>query len=464
VHKRIVSVALVMAGLGVALQAGAAPRGGGRSDANDGDPPAAAHRPVLRGRFAGRLAEKVQKPGKAAKTRGEIVAMFDANTSAKLHNGKTVTVQQLLDSLDDAEGDAQKKGGSLRQFKKDTWMKADTPTVISAQKVEADQDLKKLLAARAALDGLRPGAKGAAGGAAPSAAQQNQVSWNKKLGDAKIVAAYTDFRASEQTPNATTASCNVTWDNGVHLLGEQKSLVKFVVETKTTSGSSPSASAKGSLYVIGSASPTWQKSGKFDETLDRTFSVKKGMDYTIIPGIYLNGSIAASSTLSLKPGVDSTASATQAYCGISATPGLRVDLAPEVSLNVGIPKVADIIEGGLKANIALVDAKIPTTMSVSLGASKMQVAQTGGTNPVNVRFKSDLDVTFMRGELKGWYKIDDICAWGYCLIEDGLGIDTSGEVKLWQGEGYPYKVSLIDIKPAAGNGISLGGAAPMAAQ
>jgi hypothetical protein len=217
--------------------------------------------------------------------------------------------------------------------------------------------------------------------------------------------------------------------------------VKFVVETKTTSGSSPSASAKGSLYVVGSASPTWQKSGKFDEALDRTFSVKKGMDYTIIPGIYLKGAIGASTTLGLKPGVDSTASATQAHCGISATPSLRADVAPEVSLHVGIQKVADIIEGGLKAEITILDAKIPTSMSVSLGGSRLN------TNPVNVSFQSNLDVTFLRGKLTGWYKIHDICGWGYCLIEDGLGIDTSGEVKLWQGEGYPFKASLIDIKP-----------------
>lgn len=443
---KIVSAALVLGGLVLALDAAAAPRGG-RGGGPDGDGRAAAHRPVLRGRFAGRMAERVQKPGKAAKTRGEIVAMFDANTTTKLHNGKTVSVQQLLDSLEDAEAEEQKSGSSLQKLRKDSWMIADTPAVISTQKVEAAQDLQKLLSAR---NGLQPGAKllpGAprapgAPGAAP-ASQQNQVSWTKKLGQTGTVAAYTDFRASEQVPNATTASCNLTWDNGVYLLGEQKSLVKFVVETKTTTGSAPSASAKGSLYVLGSASPTWQKSGKFEESLDRTFSVKKGMDYTIIPGIYLKGAVGASTTLGLKPGVDSKATATQASCGINATPSLRADVAPEVSLHVGIPKVADIIEGGLKAEIALLDAKIPTSVTVALGGTKFD------RSPVSVSFKSNLDVTFLRGKLMGWYKIDDICAWGYCLIEDGLGIDTSGEVKLWQGEGYPFKASLIDIRPTS---------------
>lgn len=440
-RKKLISVGLVLGGIALASGAGAAPRGG-RGGGGDAEPGAAAHRPVLRGRFAGRMAEKVQKAGKPAKTRGEIVAMFDANTSHKLHTGKTVTVQQLLDSLDDAENEEQKSGSSLQKLRKDAWMSADTPAIISAQKLEADGDLKKLLGGGALV---KPGMKGAPG----PAGQSNQIAWGKKLGQTSTVAAYTDFRASEQMPNATSAACNLTWDNGVYLLGEQKSLVKFVVETKTTAGSVPSASAKGSLYVLGSASPTWQKSGKFSEALDRTFSVKKGMDYTIIPGIYLRGSVGASTTLGLKPGVDSTANATQAYCGISATPSLRADVAPEVSLHVGIPKVGDIIEGGLKADIALLDAKIPTTMSVALGGSRIN------TNPVNIAFQSNLDVTFLRGKLMGWYKIDDICAWGYCLIEDGLGIDTSGEVKLWEGEGYPFKASLIDIKPTTTLGSAL---------
>jgi len=440
VRKKIISVGLVLGGLALALDAGAAPRGAGAG--GDSDPPAAAHRPVLRGRFAGKMAERVQKPGKPSKTRAEIIAMFDAQAPQKLGNGKTVTAQQLLDSLDDAEGEAQKKGGSFHKLKKDAWMSADTPSVISTQKVEADNDVKKLLSARAAL-------RGDMKAVSPNGAQQNQIAWNKKLGQTNTVAAYTDFKASEQTPDPSTASCNLTWDNGVYLLGEQKSLVKFVVETKTTSGASASASAKGSLYVIGSASPTWQKSGKFDESLDRTFSVKKGMDYTIIPGIYLKGAIGASTTLGLKPGVNSTANATQAHCGINATPSLRADVAPEVSLHVGIPKIADIIEGGLKADIALLDAKIPTSLGVTLGGSKLN------SNPINVSFQSNLDVTFLRGKLMGWYKIHDICAWGYCLIEDGLGIDTSGEVKLWQGEGYPYKVSLIDIKPTTTLGAGI---------
>jgi hypothetical protein len=450
VRNIVLSSTFVFAAAVLAIDARAAPRvpGGPGGRGGDDNPPVAVKKPVVR-RLNAKLGERVQKPGKPAKTRAEILAMFEADSKETLPNGKTVTVQQLLDDVDDAEGELQKKGGSFHKMQKRTFMRADLPQVKIAQKTEHQNDLRVLATAARPVP-TRPGMDKCNVMLCVPADTQHKIGWNKTLGHKDVVAAYTDFRVEEKTPDTTHASCNLTWDNGVFLLGEQKSIVKFVTDTQTQTGASPSSSAKASLYVLGSASPTWSKSTNvLNESLDRTFKTKKDMDYTIVPGIYLKGGIAAAATLGLKPTVDGTATKTQAHCGVNVTPSLRADLDPEVSLHVGIPKVADLAEGGLKANIAVVDAKLPT---------KLDVAISDSPRSLNVDFKSDLNVTFLKGKLIGWYKIHDICRWGFCLLEDGLGIDTSGEIELWEGDGFPYNTNLVDMhgpiafKPAGGGG------------
>lgn len=407
-----------------------APRGG------DGAPRVALKKPVIR-RFAHKMNEPVDKPGKPRKTRAEVVAMFEADAKHTLPNGRTVTVQQLLDDVDHAEGELSKKGGSFHKMQSHTWMKADLPATITAQKAEHQKDLRMLAAAPKPTP-TRPGADRCGISSCAPADTQHKVTWNKTLGHKDTLAAYTDFDVEEKTPDANDAACNLSWDNGIYLLGDQRSVVKFVADTTTKTGAAPSASAKASLYVLGKASPVWTRSGKVEgETLDRTFKTSKDMDYTIIPGIYLKGAISAAATLALRPTVASTATNVQAHCGVDVTPSLRADLNPDVSLHVGIPHIADLVEGGLRANIVVVDAKLPTKLAVSLSPQPQSL---------DVTFRSDLGVTFLKGRLVGWYKIHDICEWGYCLIEDGLGIATHGEIDLWDGDGFAYNTNLVDIR------------------
>ena len=108
----------------------------------------------------------------------------------------------------------------------------------------------------------------------------------------------------------------------------------------------------------------------------------------------------------------------------------------EVKLVVGIPNDATLAEGGIKASLDVVDARFPTKLQIAVNTSPARI---------DLFFKSDVSTTFMRGNLTGWYKITDLCAWGYCLLEDGLGIDTSGEVILWSDPGFAYNANLVDL-------------------
>jgi hypothetical protein len=432
VRNAILSTSFVLAAIVAAVNAQAAPATGvgGITKPNK--------LPVTKA-FAHKMNESVQKAGQPKKTRAEILAMFDADAVETLANGQKVTAQQLIDKIDKAEADLKKDGSGMHKMPDDNgWMEPDIEATQKQQKLESEKEQQALASAPTPTPTPPPATPSPCTLATCKPADtKHQVGWNKTLGKRSIVAAYTDFKAQEQTPSSTTAQCTATWDNGVHLLNDQRSIVRFVGESNTQTGASPSASGKASLYVLGAAQPVWSKSGKFSpEKLDRTFKTSKDMSYTIVPGVYLKGKISASATLGLTPAVQSEGTAAQARCGIDITPALRADVVPEVSLHVGIPHVADVAEGGLKANISLLDAHVPTQLDLAIVSEPAKL---------DLTFRSNLDVVFLKGNLVGWYKIHDICHWGYCLLEDGLGIKTHGEIALWKGDGMKYNAKLVDI-------------------
>jgi hypothetical protein len=381
-------------------------------------------------RLATKQGESVTKNGQT-KTRAEIVAMFDASTPV---GGKTA--QGVVDAWDRAEVQAQSRSGTIFRLPKRVWMKPTTEGKIAAQKRAHLLDL----ATPFAKPTLKPGVNmcDVRGGCVP-ADKEERVDWKKQLGDEDIAAAYTQFTAIERTPDINNASCEMVWDNGVHLLGEKFSMLKLQVDTKTRNGASPMQSASASLYLLGQASPVWQKSGTItNETLDRTFKTpKKSLDYAIVPAVVtLTGSVQASATLSAKPTVNASATAQQARCGFDLEPRLVANVSPEVKLTVGIPDLATLAEGGLRASLDVVDARFPT---------KLQMGVTSQPAKIDILFRSDVNTTFMKGHLTGWYKISDLCMLGWCLLEDGLGINTSGDVVLWEHEGFRYASNLADL-------------------
>lgn len=191
--------------------------------------------------------------------------------------------------------------------------------------------------------------------------------------------------------------------------------------------------------MLGQSSPIWSKGGKIDkESLDRTFKTPRvSMDYAIVPLVTLEGGIDASATLGLRPIVEGTATKSGAHCSIGVSPRLVAAVNPEVKLTVGVPKLAEIAEGGVRASLEAIDARVPTTVNVALTQSPLAL---------DLSFKSEVQATFLKGRLTGWYKLKDVCVMGYRLVEDGLGIATSGDIELWESDGFEYHATLADFK------------------
>jgi hypothetical protein len=312
--------------------------------------------------------------------------------------------------------------------------------------------MKKLAAQKASLsleakqhESTRPllGSRPTVGSCTPStcapAESDKTVRWDKQKGDEDTVAVYTSFTVAEQTPDGDTTKCSATWDNGVHLLGHKLSLVKLTAEATAQKRPQQTASGRAALYVIGQASPTWSKDGKaVSESLDRTFktpSAKVGIDF--IPLVSVEGGVQSSATLSLKPAISASADAKSVGCTLGFTPRLAADVDPQVRIVVGIRKLVELAEGGMRANVTVLDLSLPTTLGVRATDEPLSVA---------LKFKSDVKASYLKGKVVAWYKIKDICKWGFCLLEDALGIDTSGEIELWEDpDGIPYTANLVNI-------------------
>ena len=211
--------------------------------------------------------------------------------------------------------------------------------------------------------------------------------------------------------------------------------------TADSGGSAKSAtwSGKAALYVLGQASPTFSREGKVTDSLDRTFKTAKAkLSYSFIPLVSVEGSIEASATLGLKPNVDGGGSSAGMQCKLAFTPRLAATVNPEVKIIVGHKKLAKLAEGGVKANLTVIDLQLPTEVNANIVQNPMAF---------DLAFRSDLDTTFLKGRVWAWYKIKDICKWGVCLLEDILNISTHGEINLWEdADGIPMKSNLIDLR------------------
>lgn len=370
----------------------------------------------VHGPLAARMSEKVKRNG-VEKTRAQILEMFDPDSMLE-----GIRLEDLVSSIEDSEAP------SLDKLPKKAWMKSTTESKLLAQRSDAPSIPKPKL--------QTPSTSGCTPSTCSPKDKEVGVRWDKQRGDEDVVAAYTSLRVNEETPDSFTTNCNATWDNGVYILGDKTSVVRFNADVSARA--SGSASTKASLYVLGQATPTWSRSNKVDqEVIDQTFSTPKvTLAYTIVPLVTLEGSIRATTTLSLKPLVQGSATTQGAQCGLGITPRLVASVTPDVKLAVGIKKIAELAKGGVRATLDVIDARVPTKLAVSLREDPLSL---------DLGFKSDVQATFMKGKLEGWYKLPDVCTMGFCLLEDGLGISTSGEIQMWEADGFDFNQNLVDV-------------------
>src|SRR5688572_25605832 len=260
------------------------------SSAAPGGPAAPVKKIAIGAGLRARLAEKVQKNGQT-KTRGEILDLFDAGTKVTLPSGKTITVQELIDDVEEGEKEIAKKGSSLGRLPKKTWMKSTTPTKIATQRAALSGEVAAMKPAARSKGGSTP--SGCTPASCAPRDKEESARWEKQKGDDDVIAAYTALSIAEKTPDASTAACSATWDNGVYVLGDKRSLVRLSADISVKTGQKSSATAKTALYVLGQSSPTWSKTGKIEaENLDRTFATPKvTLGYAIVPLVTLDGSV-----------------------------------------------------------------------------------------------------------------------------------------------------------------------------
>jgi hypothetical protein len=382
----------------------------------------------------------------------EALAKFDPKEEIDLDDGTKLSVKDLVQHVDESESEAGKQGASLHRLAPRGVFSAGTAGKRAAQRAQHKADLANLrstfkasgIAATAHAAG--PGSLSSESAAPPSAPPcadpgcapkdaEHTVRWDKNKGDEDIASAYSALVASEKNPDASTATCAVTWDNGITVLKRKFSLLKYSAEA---TGKKPQkADARAALYVLGQASPVWKKDGKVTgDKLDRTFGTANAkLSYKFIPLVAVEGGVQTASTLGLKPELDATATASEIDCGLGFRPSLASNLNPEVRLVVGLKKLAKLAQGGIKAELALVDLRFPTQMKAQMPLSPPSL---------QLGFTSEADVAFLRGRVFAWYKIKDVCHWGVCLLSDILHIHTKGEIELWEdADGFPYKNKLI---------------------
>jgi hypothetical protein len=398
---------------------------------------------ILAGRLNRQLTKDIKKDGRKA-TPKDIFDSFDKNATVKLPDGRVITVQQLVDKVASLEDGVKKKGGSLAGLKRSAFLSAGTlgkmQAVDKRQAVILDSIQKQ-------NTGVPPVVNKCTVMACEPSLKEKSIVWGDTWGDEDTLAAYTKLTVTSKHPNAHTASCKLDWDNGIYLLGDKKELVRFVAEGNVESDGTPSAAGKAILYVKGQS--VWEGSGDVkDKDLSRSFNISKSLRYPLVPGISVKGTIEAQATLKLKPTYDRDAATGNVSCKISVTPTLETKVTGKAGIDIDIGGV-DIAEGGIAGEVEPVDLKLPTELGIVSQESPQKV---------NLVFKSNLNATMMKGRVYAYYKISDVCAFGYCLIEDGLGIDTSGEYDLWKHNGYRFDKTLVNLsqdlpfKPVATGG------------
>jgi hypothetical protein len=389
-----------------------------------------------------RLGRTITKNGVTKSAESVLDTEFDGTETVTLADGTKVGLQEMLDRIGAAESKAQSNGATLTTLPKKAPIKSSTVTKLSAQRLAFGGEN-----APVASSNTRPPSVGAGCTAADCIPYETEkaVTWSAEKGDSDIVAAYSSFGVKAQMPDAYAAGCSATWDNGVYLLGDKHSVLKFTAGV--SSKKKPVTwSANAALYVLGQSTPVWKKDVAVDkEPLDRTFKTPEAkLLYTLIPGVITaSGSLQAAATLSFRPMVNGNAGAADVSCTLGIQPRLVASVTGGVAITVGIDKLAELATGGLKGDLRAADVALPTSLGLSVAESPLKAA---------VDFQSDLDTKLVGGRFYVFYKLADICnkKGTFCLVEDVLGVSTYGEYDLWDWDGFVYSKNLASYHGALG--------------
>lgn len=398
-------------------------------------PGAKAAKVVVPSQLQGRLSRSVTKNGVTKSAQELLDTEFDGTEALTLPSGAKIGIQELLDRMGQAEAKAQAAGGSMTALAKRSAYKTSTAGKLASQKSAFASENT------APASTERPPSVGAGCTAATCVptSPDRDATWSAQKGDEDVVAAYTSFSVKSSIPGAYDAACGATWDNGVYLLGAKHSVLKFTASVAAKKKPAAAWSGSAALYILGQSSPVWHKDGTVDlESLDRSFKTPEArLSYTLVPGIITaSGTVQANATLSFRPVVKGSASASAVACSLGIEPRLVASVTGGIQLTVGIDKVAELATGGLKGEVKAADVRLPTKLTISVTESPLTAS---------LDFQSDLATTLASGHIWVWYKIADVCnkKGTLCLVEDVLGISTTGDMDVFDWDGVSYTKNLV---------------------
>lgn len=402
---------------------------------------------------------------------------IDGTQTVTLSNGKTMTMQDLTDRLARSEASASAKSASLSSASvpEESWVKPTTPQKIQAQDVAAPQraaSLRKLARVPTECtnppcpttpiddDGagdwnppanrpqpVVPGSCATSGRCRPRRGDVD-LSWSRDSGDADFVAMDVAFGAHEKVDNHESVTCAASFNAGISLLGSRTSVVRYEAQEngRAPIGSSPAAGTGSASLYVGPRQVDLHFGARrtSSDTVSETFATAASTSIPIIPGISVR--VGATAALQLGATLDgqraSEVATKGARCKEKLEPFAKITVTATGSVVIGIADLVELAEGGVVVSLVPLDVRIPTNEEAYVG-----------TNPFLARmtFNSSLDTTYMKGNLKAFYRIADVC-WDEwlddgqtCFVRDILGIRTRGSKVLWSHGGYTERDTLAAV-------------------
>jgi hypothetical protein len=372
--------------------------------------------------------------GRTVKVGGHSVSASDyfgktpPGTLVTLRSGTKTTLGRLLSSYDKLDSLAKSKGTSVDKLQKTAWLGGAPPRGM--------QEAADLSAATAAqlthFDPSKP---------------HGQVTYPQ--GDPKRAAAvvhdldpsyflvnpYSHFNVTASDPASQDGTtCSVSWNAGLKLSTAQLDVVK-IIGTESTSGST-FVSASLQIFVMGKSEFTGQLSVDGDPPFDKAISSSQlpggdpQMNMDILPGVLsVHAVIGGSAYFKLVPIGDSGAVQSAGkdvgfYCSLNVQPTLRTEGHLRANADVGptfLGMPALTVSG--RGSLEPLRLDLPVTALVALHDT-----------PVKIGFglNADLTMQVMGGTANLTWALPDICEGGNCVMADGLGLPTSGELKSWE--------------------------------
>lgn len=430
----------------------------------------------LPGALRARLAAKI-RTRTGEKTVQEVLSEIDGSQSVTLSNGKSMTIQDLTDRIGRAETSASARATSLSSatVPEESWANAQTLQRIQTQNAAFTQQVAALpRLARVAQactsppcpttpirddgDNWNPpanapqpivpsGCRPQSGMCRPSRGGV-EAAWSREKGDENFVYMDVAYSARGTLPTGGTADCATGFDAGIKLLGrERASLVHYTAtENARVSMDNRDLGTGTAALTVGTKTVelNFGATRRGPSNITDSFTASAEMTVPIIPGIGVK--VSASGGLGFGASLDGQhlheSATVGARCRERLEPNAKVTVGASGSLVLGIGDLVELAEAGVEAELVPIEVTLPTTVEGYVGQ-----------NPILARlaFRSSLTTTYMKGTLRAFYRIADICWDNWlddgrtCFVRDILGIRTRGTKKLWEHDGFKESSTLADV-------------------